>query len=285
MNKHDSFSQNQSNISDISTAQLRFEVFPVNNIKFMSHLFSFCETPLWRGWRYKTFCVLQQLLGVNWPHDSACHIQWNINAKKCFHDTYMLCFYIITSEKAPRKKHKNLLLIFEMFSKFTRFHFQFFIAVFRFSSRIGNTASPVGRTCAPIRGSTAQPLPHLHHPIVLFHLWCHPAAVHFQIPSISISISVSRLSSQSSRKESFARCAASVRGFWTDDSYLSAPLPPSNPSRPVLPLQANLVAAFEQSLALMTARLQTLSVSSDHKVSPSCLWQPVAFDAKAMSDC
>lgn len=40
------------------------------------------------------------------------------------------------------------------------------------------------------------------------------------------------------------------------------PLPP--PLR--LPLQANLVAAFEQSLALMTARLQTLSVSSDQKV-------------------
>ncbi|MEQ2179968.1 Neuron navigator 1, partial [Goodea atripinnis] len=31
--------------------------------------------------------------------------------------------------------------------------------------------------------------------------------------------------------------------------------------------QANLVAAFEQSLALMTARLQTLSVSSEQKVS------------------
>ncbi|XP_071759870.2 neuron navigator 1 [Centroberyx gerrardi] len=34
--------------------------------------------------------------------------------------------------------------------------------------------------------------------------------------------------------------------------------------------QANLVAAFEQSLALMTARLQTLSVSSDQKDSELC---------------
>lgn len=32
-------------------------------------------------------------------------------------------------------------------------------------------------------------------------------------------------------------------------------------------LQANLVAAFEQSLALMTARLQSLSVTSEQKVS------------------
>lgn len=31
-------------------------------------------------------------------------------------------------------------------------------------------------------------------------------------------------------------------------------------------VKANLVAAFEQSLALMTARLQTLSVSSEQKV-------------------
>lgn len=31
-------------------------------------------------------------------------------------------------------------------------------------------------------------------------------------------------------------------------------------------LQANLVAAFEQSLTLMTARLQSLSVTSEQKV-------------------
>lgn len=66
---------------------------------------------------------------------------------------------------------------------------------------------------------------------------------------------------------------------WFDsasDSYLSAvPTPPLSllPSvsasfyHCVSLLKANLVAAFEQSLALMTARLQTLSVSSEQKVS------------------
>lgn len=69
-------------------------------------------------------------------------------------------------------------------------------------------------------------------------------------------------------------CEAADRFDAAGDSYLSAVstpllfslclcllLPPSPP------LKANLVAAFEQSLALMTARLQTLSVSSDQKVS------------------
>lgn len=48
-----------------------------------------------------------------------------------------------------------------------------------------------------------------------------------------------------------------------------------------LPLKANLVAAFEQSLALMTARLQTLSVSSEQKVS---WWYHDTNDCYSTSD-
>lgn len=74
-------------------------------------------------------------------------------------------------------------------------------------------------------------------------------------------------------------CEAADQFDSAGDSYLSALSPSPTHTlclfvtfyHDVFLLQANLVAAFEQSLALMTARLQTLSVSSDQKVTSQCL--------------
>lgn len=115
----------------------------------------------------------------------------------------------------------------------------------------------------------AAVLPDHHYPNALFHLWHHP----------QLSTAPSPPSSRNRWRKAIClmflwACEAADRFDAAGDSYLSAVstpllfslclcllLPPSPP------LKANLVAAFEQSLALMTARLQTLSVSSDQKVS------------------
>lgn len=75
-------------------------------------------------------------------------------------------------------------------------------------------------------------------------------------------------SPRSRRRKSFAWCAVSV--CEASDPMTHTCRPSHSALSP--PLKANLVAAFEQSLTLMTARLQTLSVSSDQKVSEDASW-------------
>lgn len=119
-------------------------------------------------------------------------------------------------------------------------------------------------------------LPHHHFPNIFFHLWHHLQL--FTTPSPP---------SPSSRWRKpwceSLMCCESFR-LQTDSIQLvthtcllsqhpthSVTLPFLLSLHLLLPLcpllKANLVAAFEQSLALMTARLQTLSVSSEQKVS------------------
>lgn len=105
-------------------------------------------------------------------------------------------------------------------------------------------------------------LPDHHYPNALFHLWHHP----------QLSTTPSPPSSPSRWRKAICllflwACEAADRFDAAGDSYLSAVSTPPTLLSLSAPLKANLVAAFEQSLALMTARLQTLSVSSDQKVS------------------
>lgn len=88
-----------------------------------------------------------------------------------------------------------------------------------------------------------------------------PTAVHPFIPSPSSPSRWRKFLSLSVCGCRQMRCGGDSR-----TTCLLSDTPPPLPPPLRLPLQANLVAAFEQSLALMTARLQTLSVSSDQKV-------------------
>lgn len=104
---------------------------------------------------------------------------------------------------------------------------------------------------------------HSHHHCpnrnILFHSWHHPQLYSTPRPS---------LFSQRMEKAICLICCERVR-LQTDlvlpvtHTCLLSITPPYSP---LSSLKANLVAAFEQSLALMTARLQTLSVSSEQKV-------------------
>lgn len=112
------------------------------------------------------------------------------------------------------------------------------------------------RPCHPSPPTSSCPLPSL----------TSSTAVHCSIPSL--------LSQQMGKAICLTCCERLADSMQPYDSYvplvstsplclsLSLSLPPPL----CLPLKANLVAAFEQSLALMTARLETLSVCSDQKV-------------------
>lgn len=113
----------------------------------------------------------------------------------------------------------------------------------------------------------APAIPHPQQAHVLFHHWHHPQLCTAPSPP----------SSPSRWGKPFAWRAVSVWPIrcsrMTHTYLLSRPplsvyrsLSLSLPPPLCLPLKANLVAAFEQSLALMTARLETLSVCSDQKV-------------------
>lgn len=122
---------------------------------------------------------------------------------------------------------------------------------------------------------------HHHYPNILFHLWHHS----------QLSTTPSPPSSPDRWRKPFAWCAVSVWGcrltwcsWWLIPVCSLTPLPLYPVSFCLCPpLKANLVAAFEQSLALMTARLQTLSVSSGQKVSQDSN-ESITCEVKSMTD-
>lgn len=101
---------------------------------------------------------------------------------------------------------------------------------------------------------------HDHFPKILFRFWCHPML------SSTLSYMQPLLADEESNLLAGSVCGC--RQIWcSGNSYSTRWLSDTRPYITlVLSLKANLVAAFEQSLSLMTERLQTLSVSSEQKV-------------------
>lgn len=110
--------------------------------------------------------------------------------------------------------------------------------------------------CAP---APHHCIPHKYYPDLLLSSLTSAAAFHHSIPSL--------FPQQMEEAICLMCCETASRFAAANHSDLSAlclclPL--------YVSLKANLVAAFEQSLALMTARLQNLSVSSEQKVFWLC---------------